>query len=131
MKDKNLYETFDRKGKLVLPKTTVSFSELAWHKHPTFEGVALKHLITSEQSEGKFSFHLVKIDPNKKIGLHVHDHQIETHEVISGHGVCINENVEITYEAGVVSVFQANCPHEVTANDEGLYMFAKFIPALL
>ena len=37
----------------------------------------------------------MRIAPNKKIGNHVHKTQLETHEVISGNGVCINEGAEI------------------------------------
>ena len=36
----------------------------------------------------------------------------------------------IAYEPGVISVFPAGIPHEVNASEDGLYLFAKFIPAL-
>lgn len=55
---------------------------------------------------------------------------METHEVISGSGVCNNDGTEIAYEPGVISILQKNVPHEVTAGKEGLYLFAKFMPAL-
>lgn len=126
----NLFEQFDNAGKLALPGTTISFAEIPWSKHPAFEGVELKHMITSKQTDGKFSFHLVKIAPNKKIGDHVHKTQLETHEVISGSGICINDGAEIKYEPGVISILPMNVPHEVTAGQEGLYIFAKFMPAL-
>lgn len=126
----NLFEQFDKAGKLVLPSTEISFVDIPWSKHPTFEGVELKHIVTSEQTGGQFSYHLVRIAPNKKIGNHVHKTQLETHEVISGNGVCINESVEIKYEPGVISILPMNIPHEVTAGNEGLYLFAKFMPAL-
>lgn len=126
----NLFEQFDKAGKLVLPSMEISFVDIPWSKHPTFEGVELKHIVTSEQTGGQFSYHLVRIAPNKKIGNHVHKTQLETHEVISGHGVCINEGVEIKYEPGVISILPMNIPHEVTAGNEGLYLFAKFMPAL-
>ena len=42
------------------------------------------------------------IAPDKKIGSHVHKTQLETHEMISGSGVCINEGAEIRYEPGVI-----------------------------
>lgn len=126
----NLFEQFDKAGKLVLPCTEISFADIPWSKHPTFEGVALKHIVTSGQTGGQFSYHLVRIAPNKKIGNHVHKTQLETHEVISGSGICINEGTEITYEPGVISILPMNIPHEVTAGNEGLYLFAKFMPAL-
>ena len=127
---KNLFEKFNEGGKLLLPDATVAFDAISWSKHPTFEGVELKHIITSEKTDGQFSFHLVRIAPNKKIGNHIHEKQLETHEVISGTGVCINDGVELPYEAGVISIFPISVPHEVIAGDDGLCLFAKFMPAL-
>ena len=40
------------------------------------------------------------------------------------------EGVELPYEAGVISIFPIGVPHEVIAGDDGLYLFAKFMPAL-
>ena len=125
-----LFEQFVKAGKLLFPGTVISFAYIPWSQHPTFEGVELKHIVTSEQTDGQFSYHLVRIAPNKKIGNHVHKTQLETHEVISGNGICINEGTEIKYEPGVISILPMDIPHEVTAGSEGLYIFAKFMPAL-
>lgn len=127
---KNLFEKFNEGGKLLLPDATVTFDVIPWSKHPAFEGVELKHIITSERTDGQFSYHLVRIAPNKKIGNHIHEKQLETHEVISGTGVCVNDGVELPYEAGIISIFPIGVPHEVIAGDGGLYLFAKFMPAL-
>ena len=130
MNYKNLFEKFNEGGKLLLPDATVTFDAIPWSKHPAFEGVELKHIITSERTDGQFSYHLVKIAPNKKIGNHIHEKQLETHEVISGVGVCVNDGVKLPYEVGVISIFHVGVPHEVIAGDDGLYLFAKFMPAL-
>ena len=130
MDDKNLFQKFNEEGKLLLPNATVSFDSIPWSKHSAFEGVELKHIVTSEKTNGQFSFHLVRIAPNKKIGNHIHEKQLETHEVIAGAGVCVNNGVELSYETGVISIFPIGVPHEVIAGDDGLYLFAKFIPAL-
>ena len=127
---KNLFEKFNEGGKLLLKDATVTFDAIPWSKHPTFEGVELKHIITSERTDGQFSYHLVRIAPNKKIGSHIHEKQLETHEVISGTGVCVNDGVELPYEAGIISIFPVGVPHEVIAGDDGLCLFAKFMPAL-
>lgn len=127
---KNLFEKFNEGGKLLLKDATVTFDAIPWSKHPTFEGVELKHIITSERTDGQFSYHLVRIAPNKKIGSHIHEKQLETHEVISGTGVCVNDGVELPYETGVISIFPIGVPHEVIAGDDGLCLFAKFMPAL-
>ena len=127
---KNLFEKFNEGGKLLLKDATVTFDAIPWSKHPAFEGVELKHIITSERTDGEFSYHLVRIAPNKKIGNHIHEKQLETHEVISGTGVCVNDGVELPYETGVISIFPIGVPHEVIAGDDGLCLFAKFMPAL-
>lgn len=127
---KNLFEKFNEGGKLLLPDATVTFDAIPWSKHPASPGVELKHIITSERTDGQFSYHLVRIAPDKKIGNHIHEKQLETHEVISGTGVCVNDGVELSYEAGVISIFPIGVPHEVIAGDDGLCLFAKFMPAL-
>ena len=125
----NIFEKFNC-GKLAVPNSEKSFAGLEWNKHPAFEGVELKHIVTAADTNGEFSFHLVRIAPNKKIGRHIHAEQLETHEVISGSGVCINEGCEISYSTGVISIMRKGTEHEVIANDDGLYLFAKFLPAL-
>lgn len=124
-----IFEKFNR-GTLLLPQSETSFEGLEWHDHPTFEGVQLKHIVTSDVTDGGFSCHLVKIAPNQKIGNHIHEKQLELHEVVGGYGVCINDGAELKYESGVISIIQAGVPHEVTAGSDVLYLFAKFIPAL-
>ena len=130
MNYRNLFEKFNEGGKLLLPDATVTFDAIPWSKHPASPGVELKHIITSESTDGQFSYHLVRIAPNKKIGNHIHEKQLETHEVISGTGVCVNDGVELPYETGVISIFPIGVPHEVIAGDDGLCLFAKFMPAL-
>ena len=110
----NIFDMFNQ-GRLCLPDSEVDFSAIGWSKHPVFDGVELKHIVTSDKTNGKFSFHLVRIAANKKIGLHVHEKQAETHEVISGSGICINNGTEILYKCGTVSLFNENTPHEVLA----------------
>ncbi len=131
MKFKILFEEFNNNGNLLLPHSSINFSDIPWSKHPSCEGVALKHLITSIHTNSEFSYHLVKIDPNKKINIHTHKEQLETHEVISGNGICIYDNVQIGYKPGVITILPKNTPHEVVAGVNGLYLFAKFIPALI
>jgi len=128
MDDTDLFEKFGA-GKLSLPTTIIDFDSLPWNKHPVFEGVELKNIITSAQTNGEFSFHLVRIAPNRKIGLHVHEKQLETHEVISGSGICINDGVELKYEPGTISIMPMNVKHEVIAGEKGMCLFAKFFPA--
>lgn len=115
---------------LFFPDAKKSFAEIEWSKHPVFEGVELKHIITGKETNGEFSYHLVKIAPNKSIKNHIHETQLETHEVIGGDGVCINNGAELEYTTGTISIIPAKVPHEVNAGKDGLYLFAKFFPAL-
>ena len=127
--DLTVFESFNN-GTLRLPGKEVSFSETCWSDHPVFEGVSLKHIITGKDTNGEYSYHLVRIAPNKSIRDHIHETQLETHEVISGSGICINDGNELIYEPGVISIMPAKVHHEVNAGDDGLYLFAKFFPAL-
>ena len=125
----NLFEAFNN-GTLKNPDKSMEFANILWSKHPTFEGVELKHIVTSKDTDGQFSYHLVRIAPNKSIKNHVHETQLETHEVIAGSGICINDGKKISYEVGTISIMPAGILHEVNAGKDGLYLFAKFIPSL-
>ena len=123
------FESFNN-GRLVLPERSVDFSKLEWCKHPTFKGVELKHIVAAKDTNGQFSYHLVRIAPNCSIGEHIHETQLETHEVISGRGECINNGTAIPYDIGTISIMPAGIKHEVNAGEDGLLLFAKFMPAL-
>lgn len=125
----NTFNNFE-KGTLVIGLKQIDLADIAWIPHATFEGVTLKHLVTASQTEGCFSYHLVHIESNKKIGLHVHETQLETHEVIAGKGLCLIGGRESTYEPGVISLIPRETEHEIKAFEDGLYLFAKFLPAL-
>ena len=129
MNNQQLFENFNN-GQLRLPNSEKSFKDILWSKHPTFEGVEIKHILTSKNTEGLFSYHLVRIAPNKSIKNHIHETQLETHEVISGSGSCVNAGMTLNYESGTISIFLAGVPHEVKAGEDGLYIFAKFFPPL-
>lgn len=123
------FESFND-GELRIPGMHIRFETISWSKHPVFEGVELKHIVTAKETDGRFSFHLVRIAPGCVIKDHIHADQLETHEVIEGDGLCINNGEEIVYKPGVISIMPSKVPHEVCAGGKGLYMFAKFIPAL-
>lgn len=131
MESRNCFEKFEKKGRLFVENSIIEFDKIQWSNHPTFDGVALKHIITSKETYGAFSYHLVKISPNKKIGFHIHQDQLETHEVIFGEGKCIKNETEFHYNTGVITIFPAGIKHEIIASKTGLYLFAKFFPALI
>ena len=116
-------------GKLFILGKEVDFSSIPWVHHAKFEGVALKHIITAKDTNGDYSYHLVKIEPQKAIGLHIHETQIETHEVMEGYGICNTMGQEVVYDVGTVAIMPIGVEHEILAGDEGMFLLAKFFPA--
>ena len=112
-------ETFEafNAGHLCREDRSIPFEAVPWSAHPVFEGVELKHIITAKDTDGAFSYHLVRIAPNK-------------HEVIARDGICINGGYSHEYAPGAIAILPAKVHHEVQAGSQGLYLFAKFFPAL-
>lgn len=125
----SIFEKFEN-GSLFLDGKTIELGSLCWNPHAKYEGVELKHLITSKDTNGVFSYHLVRITSFKKIEGHSHKTQLETHEVVDGSGVCNTQGQALSYQAGNIAVLPVGIEHEVIAGNEGLLLFAKFIPAL-
>lgn len=76
MSYQNLLEEFAEAGRLALPDGEVALAAVPWAAHPSFAGVELKQLVSGAQTEGKFSYHLVRIAPGGRIGLHTHPHAV-------------------------------------------------------
>ena len=62
--NKEVFHAFNN-GCFVIPEKTIMFDQIEWSKYPTFEGVELKHIVTGNDTEGQFSYHLVRIAPGK------------------------------------------------------------------
>ena len=119
------------KGKTHLTGSSVTHLNKKWNPHPTFRGVFLKHIITGEQTDNRFSSHIVRIDPECALEEHIHDGKTELHEVIEGSGICLLNDREINYNFGDCAVIPDNIRHKVVAGKSGLILHAKFMPALL
>ncbi|GAB6097012.1 hypothetical protein JCM14469_32660 [Desulfatiferula olefinivorans] len=113
----------DRPGKNV--------SDVEWEKHPSFRGVYLKHMITGSETGGRFSSHLVRIDPHSCLDLHAHERHMELHEVIDGNGTCRLKDEVVDYRSGTMAVIPVGEHHRVEAGDDGLTLLAKFVPSLV
>lgn len=105
-------------------------AEIPWSPHPTFKGVYLKHLITGTDTQNRFSYHIVKIEPGCTLDTHLHDGKTETHEVVCGSGKMNLDGKEIDYIVGAVCFIPDGTPHKVIAGNKGMYLLAKFSPAL-
>ncbi|MBF8984760.1 cupin [Lutibacter sp. B2] len=129
MKNNTVFDAFD-KGILLNQSNKLDLTKSDWNTIPNLKGVHLKDILISSETQGAISCHLVKIEPNCKIDLHTHPDHLEIHEVIQGAGHCILNTESHEYNCGTVSILPKNLKHEVIAGDKGLYLFAKFIPAI-
>lgn len=118
-------------GKVVCLEKETDVKELDWNAHSAFKGVFLKHLVKGEDTDGKFSCHLVKIESGCEIGEHIHEKQWELHEILDGAGRGMLSDKEITYQQGVSVVIPNRVKHKVIAGENDLYLLAKFVPALV
>ena len=108
-----------------------AIDSLEWIAHPAFAGVFMKHLVKGEETDGRLSCHMVKVEGGRELGLHRHDGQLELHEVINGEGTGFLGEREIGYAPGRMTIIPQGVPHKVQAGPDGLVLLAKFVPALL
>lgn len=126
----NIGELFET-GAICSQSTVIKSDSIEFTPHKAFKGVFLKHLVKGEETGNQLSCHLVKIEPFCVLETHTHPDSLEIHEVIYGEGECkIAENL-VAYKVGTVGVIPMNTKHKVTAGEDGLFILAKFTPALL
>lgn len=116
---------------VILPGSKVLASSLPWNPHAKFKGVALKHLVTGQDTQGLYSLHLVRVEAGCEIGVHIHAAQWELHEVVEGYGQCQVGEQLIEYQPGCLNNIPNGQEHRVLAGDQELYILAKFCPPLL
>jgi len=108
-----------------------TIADLPWNAHAKFRNVHLKHLVKGADTKGLFSCHLVKMEPHAILEDHIHENNIELHEVIEGNGTFTLETKEAVYHPGSVGLIPQGKKHSVMAGENGLLLMAKFFPALL
>ena len=121
----------DEQGTIITPETRQTIGDLPWNKHATCEGVFLKHLITGAATNGQFSCHLVRVQAGHEISEHIHARNWELHEVVAGEGRGFLHGAELTYQPGNTIVIPLGEKHRVIAEKDDLYLWAKFVPALI
>lgn len=109
---------------------TRDISRIPWTEHPAFEGVFMKHLIVGAQTLGRFSSHLVRIDPGCSLGEHCHDEHMELHEIKTGGGRAHLDKAEFDCVPGDVTLIPKGTSHSLQAAETGMTLYAKFFPAL-
>jgi quercetin dioxygenase-like cupin family protein len=116
----------------VITKDEITNAEnIAYRAHPSFKGVYLKDLATAKTTDGSISCHLVKVEPYCVLDHHIHENNLEIHEVIAGSAKALVGDQEVDYLPGTIGVLPARVPHKITAGEEGIYILAKFTPALV
>ncbi|MFZ6029006.1 MAG: cupin domain-containing protein [Chloroflexota bacterium] len=120
-----------QQGIVITVESMQAVNSLPWKEHATCEGVFLKHLVTGVATGGRFSCHLVKVRAGCEISEHVHPGHWELHEVAEGSGQGFLAGNVLDYRPGNAIVIPMGEKHRVVANDEDLYLWAKFIPALV
>jgi len=119
-------------ARLASPIRDADLTLLPWNPHPTFRGVALKHLVTGADTGGALSAHLVRVEAGCCLQEHVHADKLELHEVVQGAGTCVLAEKTVPYAPGACGLIPAGTLHSVRADaGEDLYLLAKFAPALL
>lgn len=127
-----MHDIFDAfaHGTVITPRSATPAETLAWNPSPAFPGVALRHLITGADSNGRFSLHQVRLDPGAEIGEHTHPGNWELHQVIHGSGTLVRADGETAYRPGSAAALPENEPHAVRAGADGLGLLAVFVPPL-
>ncbi len=105
--------------------------KIPWNPHPKFTGVYLKHIIKGTDTQGMLSCHMVRIEPHAVLEDHVHENQWELHEVLEGEGTFVLESKSTPYHPGRMGIIPKGAKHKVIAGESGLFLLAKFFPALM
>lgn len=116
---------------IVTSETVRALQDLPWKAHASCAGVFLKHLVTAADTQGQFSCHLVRVQAGCEISEHTHPDHWELHEVVAGQGRAFLRGNELAYRPGNIVVIPLGEKHRVVAAGEDLYLWAKFVPALL
>jgi quercetin dioxygenase-like cupin family protein len=130
MDQKNFNEILEQ-GVAFFPGSPAGTAGQPWHPHPVWKGVFLKDVVTGKATDGKFSYHLVRIETGCTVGNHDHETQWEWNMIVSGNGKFLIGNSDITIAPGQTYVAPPKIPHTVSAGDQGLLFLAIFVPALV
>lgn len=126
----NIGNNFEN-GTICTITNIVKAGDIEFNPHAKFKGVSLKHLATGNMTNNQISCHLVKVEPFCTLDTHVHEKNLEIHEVIYGAGTCHIADNTVFYNVGSIGIIPANVSHKVEAGATGIYILAKFTPALL
>ena len=129
MGQQNLSELFEQ-GVVLFPDLEVRAAEKPWYASPTWKGVFLKDLVTGQETDGAFSYHLMRVERNGEIPDHAHETQWSWNVVLGGTGAFVLGGRRVPVEVGQTFITPPRVHHAVSAGDEEISLLAIFAPAL-
>jgi len=106
--------------------------KINWIKHPKFEGVFIKYLLTKKFNDSSITCLLVKTPKGVSIPQHIHEGKQDIIYPLQGNGkIYIEGKGEFPYIPGVCIVVPKDTPHYVYDVKETLLAFDIFNPALI
>ena len=130
MDENDITEMFEQ-GAVLFPDFETIAAEIPWSRHSKWDGVFLKDLVTGKETDGKLSYHLVKILKDCEVGDHDHATMWEWNLIIRGNGIFVLGDKEVTIDPGQTVVTPPGIHHIVSAGDDDLVLLAVFTPALV
>jgi mannose-6-phosphate isomerase-like protein (cupin superfamily) len=98
-------------------------------KHPSNDGVFMKHFFGKDETEGSLNNLEVRIIPGSCIAEHVHDNSGEFFYVINGHGEFLDESVWVPIKTGDAFKAPRGMKHAIKNNgNEDLCILSTFSP---
>ncbi|MDR1066566.1 MAG: cupin domain-containing protein [Clostridiales bacterium] len=98
-------------------------------KHPTQEGVFMKHFYGKDDTDGRLSNVEIHIVPGFQISSHKHDDSSEFFYVVSGTGEYMDNGKKTPIKSGDAFKAPAGVVHAIkNIGDETLRLFSTFSP---
>jgi quercetin dioxygenase-like cupin family protein len=129
MRNDDMSSTLE-KTTIFFPEQVVHADDMPWYSPPGWKGVFLKDLIGENQTYGKFSYHLVRVQENCEVPLHSHDTQWEWNAILGGNGTFILNKKEISVSKGQTFVTPPGVSHIIRAGNRDIVLLAMFVPPL-
>ena len=106
-------------------------SDSIYVKHPTQEGVFMKHFYDGDGTDGRLNNLEVSIVPGFQIAPHVHDNASELFYVVSGSGEFLDDTEWRPIGKGMAFKAPQGMTHAIrNTGDETLILFSTFSPPI-
>jgi len=127
---KDISRVFEE-GSIIFPDCTGEVDSKPWYSPPGWDGVFLKDLITDKETDGKFSYHIVRIQEHCEVPDHDHNTQWEWNLILNGNGSFQLDKKNVFVKTGQTFATPPGIHHTVKAGNRELILLAMFVPALV